>query len=295
MEIIPPGDVDAYFHGLMTSLVVPRPIALVSTINKDGICNLAPFSFFNIFSSNPPVCVFSPSRRVRDMSIKHTLINIKENGEMVVNIVTSEILERVWLASAEYPENVNEFKKSGLTPVPSKFVKPPRVGESPINMECRLLKTVELGEKGGAGNLVIARILLIHVKDEILNEKKVVNPNLLKPVARLGESWYAVVFGDALGWLPQPALNLGIGYDNLPHFIKNSTLLTEREKYLLASFTQLPPPSKIIEFQKKVNERIFNSLQELCLQIKKHLQSGEIEYAWMLIILNMEKELAGQV
>jgi flavin reductase (DIM6/NTAB) family NADH-FMN oxidoreductase RutF len=186
-------ELQSYLQGI----IAPRPIAFASTIDASGNVNLTPFSFFNIFSSNPPIVIFSPARRVRDGSTKHSLENVQEVGEVVINIVNYAIVQQASLASTEYPKGINEFAKAGLTEVPSVLVKPPRVKESPASLECIVKQIIPLGEKGGAGNLVVCEVLLVHLKMDILNDENQVDPNKLDAVARMGGAWYCRAQGDA--------------------------------------------------------------------------------------------------
>lgn len=284
IEISVPNQPDRKFHTFLTSVVAPRPIALVSTIGKDGCVNLAPFSFFNAFSSCPPVVIFSPSRRVRDNTEKDTLKNLKEVHECVVNAVSYDIWHNVSFSSTEYPYGINEFIKSGLTPIPSKIVKPPRVKESPVSMECRVKQIIPLGNKGGAGNLVICEIILIHANKKIFNSDGTVNPNKIRLMGRLGQSWYAKAWSDALEWLPQPENNLGIGYDAIPHYILNSSILTAKDIYLLASFKELPSKSEVENYIRDNNYSKPANLPTLHCNIKKYLEKGEIKKAWLEIM-----------
>src|SRR5690554_5891176 len=186
----------AKFHGHLLSAVAPRPIAFASTLDKDGNPNLSPFSFFNVFSANPPILIFSPARRVRNNTVKHTLNNVQETKEVVINVVTEEIVHQASLSSTEYPEEINEFEKAGLTEVPSDLVKPPRVLESKVSFECKVNEVVTLGTEGGAGNLVICEVLKIHLHEEILDEHGKISTERMKLVARMGGDWYTKAFGD---------------------------------------------------------------------------------------------------
>jgi len=191
-------------QGYILGAVAPRPIAFASTIDKKGNPNLSPFSFFNAFSANPPVCIFSPSRRARDNTTKHTFENVKEVGEVVINAVNYDLVHQASLTSTEYPKGVNEFIKAGLTPVPSEIVKPFRVKESPVQMECRVRDIIELGNEGGAGNLVICEILLIHISEDVLDEKGNIDPQKIDLVSRMGGNWYCRASGDALFEVEKP-------------------------------------------------------------------------------------------
>lgn len=289
MEIIPPGKPDPSFHSLLTSIVGPRPIALVSTVNTRGEVNLAPFSFFNIFSSNPPILIFSPARRVRDGTVKHTLVNAEQTGECVVNVVTEDIMHNASMASAEYPEGVNEFIKAGLTPVPSRKVSPPRVKESPVNLECKVKEIMHLSEAPGSGNLIICEIVLIHVADHILDEDGTVNPSKIRLVGRLGKGWYSRAWGDALLWLEQPGTRLGVGYDAIPEEIRKSPHLSARHIYMLAEHTQGPNHDLILKRKEEVGK--ITSLQEFIFHLRGLIDKGKVEEAWADIILFFGKNI----
>jgi len=224
----------------LNHLVGPRPIALASTVNAQGQVNLSPFSFFNVFSIEPAILVFSPSRRLRDGSIKHTLENILEVPEVVINTVSYAMVRQVSLASCEYARGVDEFVKSGLTKIPSQQVRPPLVGESPASFECRVLEVKPLGNGGGAGQLVIAEVLCFHVKEAVLGPEGRVDPRKLDLVARLGDNWYARVQAENLFEIERPHRHTGIGIDGLPKHIRNSDTLTRNHLGQLANVSELP-------------------------------------------------------
>lgn len=224
----------------LQAAIAPRPICFASTIDKKGHVNLSPFSFFNIFSMNPPVCVFSPSRRVRDNTTKHTLENLKEVPECVINIVNYDMVQQMSLSSCEYAKNTNEFIKAGFTELPSTLVRPPRVAESPIQLECTISDIISLGEQAGAGNLVIAHIKVIHIGEQVLNAQNKIDSAKLDLVARLGEDWYARVTPESMFQVEKPNTQLGIGFDQLPGYIKNNPALTGNEKGQLANVSKLP-------------------------------------------------------
>ncbi len=226
-------------HSYLLAAVVPRPIALASTIDEDGRVNLSPFSFFNVFSASPPVAIFSPARSGRDNSIKHTLENVERVPEVVINLVTHAMVEQVSLASAPYPRGVNEFQKSGLTPVDSDKIKPPRVGESPVAFECQVKQVIPLGDQGGAGNLIIAEVIRIHLKSEYLDVNNSLITEKLDLVGRMGGEFYVRAFGEALFKLPKPA-GIGIGVDQLPESIRNSSILTGSELAKLGGLLHFP-------------------------------------------------------
>ena len=227
-------------QGYLQSAIAPRPICLASTIDKEGQVNLSPFSYFNLFSMNPPICIFSPSRRVRDNTTKHTLENLKEVPECVINIVNYSMVQQVSLSSCEYPKDINEFAKAGFTKIPSDLVAPPRVAESPIQLECTVAQIIALGEKAGAGNLVLAEIKKIHIAESVLNANNKIDQAKLDLVARLGGDWYARINEQNLFEVTKPNTQLGMGFDLLPKFIKDHTGLTSNEKAQLANCTTLP-------------------------------------------------------
>lgn len=213
-------------HRYMLTAVAPRPIAFASTMDADGNINLSPFSFFNVFSSNPPILVFSPSRRGRDGSTKDTYENVRQLPEVTINIVNFPIVEQMSLASTEYGKGVNEFLKAGLSEVPGEKVKPPRVGESPVSFECVVEDIITLGDQGGAGNLVLCRVLLMHIREEYLDEAGKLDTVKLDLVSRMGGSWYSRVIPESLFEIPKPLRKKGIGVDSLPEAVQESNILT---------------------------------------------------------------------
>jgi len=239
--IINPGETKtAQFHQLLLSAIAPRPICFASTIDKEGRPNLSPFSFFNVFGSKPPILIFSPARRVRDNTIKHTLENAIETGEVVINVVNYAIVQQMSLSSCEYGLGVNEFVKAGLSPLASDLVKPFRVKESPVHFECKVLEVKATGEEGGAGNLIVCEVLRMHINDDVLNEQQQIDPNKIDLVARMGGDYYCRASGDAIFTVPKPNLQLGMGIDQLPEDIKNSSILRGNHLGQLANYTQLP-------------------------------------------------------
>ena len=227
-------------HGYLLSAVAPRPIAFASTVDKEGNVNVSPFSFFNVFSANPPIMIFSPARRVRNNTTKHTLENVLETKEVVINVVTEEIVQQASLASTEYERDINEFIKSGLKQVKSDIVKPPRVLESKVSFECKVNDVIELGTEGGAGNLVICEVVKLHLHEEILNEDGTICTEKMKLVARMGANWYCKAFGEALFQIPKPLSSLGAGFDKLPKEILESTVLTGNDLAQLANIEEIP-------------------------------------------------------
>lgn len=232
-------------HGYLLSAVAPRPICFASTIDKDGNVNLSPFSYFNLFSVNPPIMIFSPSRRGRDNTTKHTLENVLEVKETVINIVNYDMVEQMSLSSTEYGDGVNEFVKAGFTQVPSDKVRPPRVGEAPVAFECVVDQVIALGDGPGAGNLVLAKVVQIHVKKAFLDAEGKLDTPKLDLVARMGGNWYCRANGDALFEIPKPIRTKGIGVDMLPEAVRNSTVLTGNNLGRLGNLEQLPTKETI--------------------------------------------------
>ena len=235
----------------MLSSIAPRPIAFASTLDKDGRPNLAPFSFFNAFGSNPPIVVFSPARRVRDNTLKHTLENIFETKEVVINAVNYDMVQQTSLASTEYPKGENEFIKAGFTPIPSILVKPFRVKESPVQMECKVLEIKETGDQGGAANLIICEILLIHIDDRILDHENKIDPDKIDLVARMGGELYCRASGKALFRVARPLSTKGIGIDGLPESIRTSKTLTGNNLGQLGNISRLPDENIVLEFSRR--------------------------------------------
>jgi flavin reductase (DIM6/NTAB) family NADH-FMN oxidoreductase RutF len=269
------------------SAVSPRPIALASTVDKDGCPNLSPFSFFNVFSSNPPILIFSPSRRVRDNSKKHTLENAEEVREVVINVVNYDMIQQVSLSSAEYARGVNEFEKAGLTMLKSDIVKPFRVAESPIQFECKINDIINLGTEGGAGNLIICEIVKFHVADEVLDDNNVIIQEKLDLVARAGGDYYNRA-KKGFFEIPKPIQQLGIGVDAMPEHVKNSMILTGNDLGMLGNIEKLPTEEEIDKFIKNVTERYPNITMMTHREKHKiahnYLSYGDIESAWKLLL-----------
>ena len=270
--------------GYLQGSVAPRPIAFVSSINKQGAVNLSPFSFFNLFSMNPPILVFSPSRRVRDNTEKHTLENVREVPEVTINMVSYSMVEQTSLASCEYARGVNEFVKAGFTEVASKTVKPPRVGESPISFECVVKQVVPLGEQGGAGNLVICEVVLAHFKDEIFDADRRINPWKVDAVARMGNDYYCRAQGENIFEVPKPNVKLGIGFDQLPGAVRNSTILSGNDLGRLANIEKLPDASEVDEFRKQSPLRLDQSENNRHQLAKEALAAGDVVKAWKILL-----------
>lgn len=270
-------------------LVAPRPICFASTIDKQGHVNLSPFSFFNLFSSNPPVVIFSPSRRIRDNSTKHTLQNVLEVPEVVINIATYDMVHQVSLASCEYPKGTDEFIKAGFTKQNALLVKPPIVKESKASLECKVMEIKSLGENGGAGQLVIAEVLCMHINDELLTNKKEFSQEKLEHVARLGADWYARITPSNLFRVEKPNIRIGIGIDALPENIKNSRVLTGNHLAQLANVNELPLAEQgfsdarldALCYYFKLDN---NKLGRVHAYVKELIDEGKIAQAWQVLL-----------
>lgn len=274
--------------------VAPRPICLASTIDEDGNVNLSPFSFFNVFSVNPPVCVFSPSRRVRDNTTKHTLENIQQVPECVINIVNYDMVQQVSLSSVEYALGVNEFVKSGLTAMPSQMVRPPRVAEAPVQLECVVREVITLGQTPGAGNLVIAEIKLIHINENVLDINGLIDQEKIDLVARLGGDWYCRVTADNMFKVAKPVSSVGIGVDAIPHNIRNSKVLTGNNLGQLGNVEVLPTDDEVEAYTsvgelKELLDATIGDNQtrelQLHLKAKQLLDDGLVNDAWKVLLI----------
>lgn len=246
-------------HQYLVGTVAPRPIAFASTVDEEGRPNLAPYSFFNCFSSNPPILVFSSNRRVANNTTKNTLHNIEKTGEVVINAVSFSIVRQMAVASIDYPQGVSEFVKAGLTPLPSDLVRPFRVKESPAHMECRVKEVIPLGSQGGAGHLIICEILRMHISEEVLDEKGRINPHKMDLMGRLGRAFYVRASGEAIHKIFQPFRPLGIGFDSLPDSIRDSTVLTGNNLGMLAGLPAAPEKAEVLAM--KGDEQVRQALQ----------------------------------
>lgn len=269
--VIPSELTSVQLQTIMQTAVSPRPIALASTVDKDGKNNLSPFSFFNMFSTVPPILIFSPSRRVRDNTTKHTLENILEVPEVVIGTVNFPIIQQISLASTEYGDGVNEFVKSGLTMKDADIVQPKLIGECPVNFECKVLEVKSLGDQGGAGNLVICEVQKIHIREGYLNEEGNLDQAKLDMVARLGGNWYSRNNENNLFEVPKPLVTKGIGFDLLPDEIKLSKIFTGNDLGMLANVEALPSENC------HSDENIHKQAQQLLLDSK-------IDEAWKILI-----------
>lgn len=288
MKSFEPKDLNTKkLHGYLLSAVAPRPIAFASTLNGKGLPNLSPFSFFNVFSANPPILIFSPARRVKDNTTKHTLNNVEVTKEVVINVVNYDMVHQASLSSSEYPEDVNEFEKAGFTMLDSHNVRPFRVGESPIQFECKVNKIIKLGKKGGAGNLIICEVVKIHISKEILNKDKSINQEKLDLVARAGGNYYSRA-KDGFFEIPKPLSNLGVGVDSLPEHVRNSMILTGNDLGMLGNVEELPSKKEVDKFIEEVIEKypiIKNaSHREKHKIAQNYLSYGDVQSALKLLL-----------
>ena len=280
---IRPKDIEyPQIYGHLVSAVQPRPIAFASTMDSAGIVNLSPFSFFNVFSANPPILVFSPVRRGRDGSVKDTLNNVKDTGEVVINIVNYDIVQQMSLSSTEYETGTNEFVKSGLTPIDSEIVKPPRVAESPVQFECKVLEIKELGTDGGAGSLVICEVVCLHINDEILDDAGTIDPFKIDTVARMGGNWYCRA-KDAMFEVEKPTRNHGVGVDALPESARNSEVLTGNDLGKLGNLNSIPETDEVLAFAKAEDHAHLNTTEKH-IKAKKLIEKNEIVNAWKILL-----------
>lgn len=281
-------------QAFLNTAIAPRPICFASTVDKDGKVNLSPFSYFNVFSVNPPVCVFSPSRRVRDNTTKHTLENIREVPECVINIVNYDMVQQTSLSSVEYSKGVNEFTKCGLTPVASQLVKPPRVAESYVQLECIVKDVYPLGDGAGAGNLVIAEVKLIHINEAVLNDNGQIDQAKMDLVARLGGDLYSRINHDNLFSVAKPNTKLGIGVDMLPYNVRNSRVLTGNDLGRLGNLEALPADAEVAIYAQSPDVKEIldatigdNQTRELQLHLiaKQLLSEERVQEAMMVLLI----------
>jgi flavin reductase (DIM6/NTAB) family NADH-FMN oxidoreductase RutF len=287
ISIVPSEVSVSALHAYLLGSVGPRPIAFASTVDEGGRPNLSPFSFFNVFSTDPPILIFSPSRRVRDNTTKHTLNNVLKTKEVVINIVNYAMVQQVSLASTEYAEGENEFIKAGFRMQKSDLVKPYRVAESPVQFECRVTKVEALGKGGGAGNLVFSEVVKIHLKEGILNKDGSIAPEKIDQVARMGGSWYCRA-KSGLFEVPKPLSNPGIGVDSIPDDIRYSKLLNGNDLGKLGNVAVLPGPEEIIEFISANGElRAIISAGDEAARFRKaqeYLSNNEVLSAWKVLL-----------
>ena len=279
MLTINPKEVSvSVLHGYLQGSIAPRPIAFASTIDKDGNVNLSPFSFFNVFGTNPPTLIFSPNRRVRDGSQKHTLENVLEHDEVVINMVDFAMVEQMSLASCEYEKGINEFIKGGFTEEPSIMVKPPRVKESKTAFECKVKQVIQMSEEGGSPNLVICEVILAHFSEDILDENGKIDQTKTDWVARLGGDWYVRASGDALFEVAKPSIHKGIGVEAIPDFIKNDSSFSGNDLGRLGNIENLPSKDEIDDFILHNPNANFKEMG------KEYLTNGKIKEAWMALL-----------
>lgn len=279
MLTINPKEVSvAELHGYLQSAIAPRPIAFASTVDKEGNVNLSPFSFFNVFGTNPPTLIFSPNRRVRDGSQKHTLENVLEHDEVVINMVSFDMVDQMSLASCEYERGVNEFDKAGFTQEASVMVKPPRVKESKASFECKVKQVVQMSEEGGSPNLVICEVVLAHFSEDILDESGKIDQTKTDWVARLGGDWYVRASGDALFKVAKPNLQKGIGVDAIPTFIKEDKSFSGNDLGKLGNIENLPTPDEIQAFKTAHHPTDFKKLA------KELLAKEQVKEAWLALL-----------
>lgn len=282
------GDVPtSKLHGYLLGAIGPRPIAFASTLDENGRPNLSPFSFFNVFSANPPIVIFSPARRVRDNTTKHTLDNVRKIKEVVINIVNYDIVQQMSLSSTEYDEGENEFVKAGLTMLKSDVVGPFRVAESPVQLECKVTKVEPLGNKGGAGNLVFAEVLKIHIDKAIIDENGGIDQKKIDQVARMGGNWYSRA-NKGLFEVPKPLASLGIGVDCLPDTIRNSKVLTGNDLGMLGNVEQVPASLDVEEFlnaNPKIKSLVAeNDINKIHQKAQQLLDENKIVEAWKVLL-----------
>ncbi len=283
---ISPSEVStAKIHGYLLGAIGPRPIAFASTLDSDGRPNLSPFSFFNVFSANPPILIFSPSRRVRDNTTKHTLENVLTTKEVVINIVNYDIVQQMSLSSTEYAKGENEFVKSGLTMLDSEIVKPYRVAESPVQFECKVIKVEALGNEGGAGNLIFSEVVKIHLNKAILDENGNIDQYKIDQVARMGGNWYSRA-NMGMFEVPKTIATLGIGVDNIPEEIRLSNVLTGNNLGMLGNIEKLPSRDEIDAFLLSTGIRKSTNIEELHKKAQYYLNKNDILSAWKVLLAN---------
>ena len=279
-------------HQLLLGSIGPRPIAFASTMNAAGQANLAPFSFFNVFSANPPILIFSPARSGRTNETKDTYKNVKELPEVVINVVNFDMVHQMSLASSPYSPEISEFEKSGLTPLPSETIKPFRVAEAPVQFECRVNEVKELGHEGGAGNLIICEVLRMHVREDLIDEKGLIDQHKIDLVSRMGGDWYCRANGQSMFEIKKPITTCGIGFDALPDDIKNSRILSGNDLGQLAGIEELPNETDVNEFKLMELSELFVSLENDAVELERQLHQkakallleNKLEEAWLTLL-----------
>jgi flavin reductase (DIM6/NTAB) family NADH-FMN oxidoreductase RutF len=280
------------FHQYLLGAVGPRPIAFASTIDAAGNSNLAPFSFFNVFSANPPILIFSPARAGRTNTTKDTYNNIKNIPEVVINVVTHSIVHQMSLASSPYPAGISEFEKAGFTPIKSDTIRPMRVAESPVQFECNVNQVIELGTEGGAGNLIICEVLKMHIDEAILDEKGNIDQQKIDLVSRMGGNWYCRADKTSMFEIEKPLTTIGIGFDAIPADIKASSVLSGNDLGQLAGVEELPNETDVNEFKLLTLSELFVSLeqdpaaleQSLHVHAKQLIHENNLKEAWMTLL-----------
>mgnify|MGYP005620216381 FL=1 len=286
MLSIHPKDISTKrLHGYLLGAIAPRPIAFASTIDEDGNPNLSPFSFFNVFGANPPILIFSPARRVKNNTTKHTLDNAIATKEVVINVVNYAIVQQMSLSSSEYPERVNEFVKAGFTMLPSDEIKPFRVAESPVQFECKVKEVVFTGTKGGAGNLIICEVVKMHISEQVLADDGRIDQHKIDLVARAGGNYYTRA-RDGFFEIPKPITTLGIGIDLIPTDIRNSAILTGNNLGMLGNIAQLPTQDTVNNFGKEHPEFIGLETTKKHTFAQEYLKKNDVESAWKVLLLN---------
>ncbi|AUC16037.1 flavin reductase [Tenacibaculum sp. SZ-18] len=271
-------------HQYLLGAIAPRPIAFASTIDKEGNPNLSPFSFFNVFGANPPIMIFSPARSVRNNTTKHTLDNAEVIKEVVINVVNYDIVQQMSLSSTMYPKGVNEFEKSGLTMLPSEIVKPFRVAESPVQFECKVIDIIYTGKEGGAGNLIMCEVVKVHVKEEVLGEDGLIDQHKIDLVARAGGSYYSRA-RDGFFEIPKPLSSLGMGVDQIPSEIKNSSVLTGNNLGVLGNVEELPNEADVNNFAKEHPEFVGVTEEKKHTFAQEYLLKNDVESAWKVLLI----------
>ncbi len=293
MKSINPKEIEIpKLHRYLLGSVGPRPIAFASTIDSKGNINLAPFSFFNVFSANPPIMIFSPARSGRTNESKDTYNNVKEVPEVVINVVTHEMVHQMSLASSPYDSDVSEFEKAGFTSLASDMITPPRVKESPVQFECKVNEVIELGDQGGAGNLIICEVLRIHVKESLLDQNEMIDQHKIDLVSRMGGNWYCRADKNSMFEIQKPITTCGIGFDALPTDIRNSSILSGNDLGQLAGIEQLPNETDVNEYKLLELSELFLSLEEDAVQLeieihkraKDLLTRNLLEEAWLTLL-----------
>lgn len=293
MKSINPKEIEIpKLHRYLLGSVGPRPIAFASTIDSKGNINLAPFSFFNVFSANPPIMIFSPARSGRTNESKDTYNNVKEVPEVVINVVTHDMVHQMSLASSPYDSDVSEFEKAGFTSLASDMITPPRVKESPVQFECKVNEVIELGDQGGAGNLIICEVIRIHVKESLLDQNEMIDQHKIDLVSRMGGNWYCRADKNSMFEIQKPITTCGIGFDALPTDIRNSSILSGNDLGQLAGIEQLPNETDVNEYKLLELSELFLSLEEdaVQLEIEIHkraqdlLKRNLLEEAWLTLL-----------